>query len=304
VTAAPATWRELRAGAAARLSAAALADPEQEARWMVEEVSGLSGASLAAGERNVAPRPAAVRLMRMIERRAGGEPLQYVLGSWSFRGIDLFVDPRVLIPRPETEITADVAISEAARLGARHGRRSAWSGTTTAYTVADLGTGSGALALALAAELPDAEVWATDRSTDALAVARANLAGAGTTATRVRLAEGDWFAALPAELRGRLRLVVSNPPYVAEHELDDLPPEVARHEPRDALVSGPTGLESIARIVADAPEWLEPEAALVVEIATPRAEDAAQLARAAGLVDVRLVRDLAGRERVLVARRA
>jgi release factor glutamine methyltransferase len=296
-----ATWHALRADAIARLSAARLADPEQEARWMVEEVSGLTGAELVAEVDSVAPRTAAARLSTMVARRIDGEPLQYVLGSWSFRGTDLFVDPRVLIPRPETEVTAEVAIAEAARLGARRGRRSAWSGTTTTYAVADLGTGSGALALALAAELPDAEVWATDHSAAALAVARANLAGGGVGATRVRLAQGDWFAALPDALRGRLRLVVSNPPYVAEHEVDDLPPEVARHEPRDALVSGPTGLEAIERIVRDAPGWLEPDGVLVVEIATPRAAEASALARAAGLVDVRVERDLTNRERVLVA---
>jgi release factor glutamine methyltransferase len=298
---AAATWRALRAEAAERLSTARLADPAREARWMVEEVSGLAGSALVADEEAVAPRTAITRLEGMVARRTDGEPLQYVLGSWSFRGIDLFVDPRVLIPRFETEFTAEVAIAEAARLGARRGRRSPWSGTATSYAVADLGTGSGALALALAAELPEAEVWATDRSAPALAVARANLAGAGASATRVRLAEGDWFDALPGELQGRLRLVVSNPPYVAEDEYDDLPPEVARHEPRDALVSGPTGLEAIERIVRDAPCWLEPGGALVLEIATPRAEEARALARSAGLVDVHVERDLVGRDRVLVA---
>jgi release factor glutamine methyltransferase len=300
-TSAP-TWRELRADAARRLTGV-LADPEREARWMVEEVAGLQGAELVAQERATAPRVAGARLDAMVERRVRGEPLQYVLGSWSFRGIDLLVDPRVLVPRPETEITAEVAIGEVARLGERRGVRSPWSGTTTSYTVADLGTGSGALALALAAELPDAEVWATDRSRAALAVARANLAGAGNSATRVRLAQGDWFAALPEALRGQLRLVVSNPPYVAEHEVDDLAPEVLRHEPRDALVSGPTGLEAIDRILADAPRWLEPGGAVVVEVDASRATDARARAIGAGLVDVRLERDLTGRERVLVAHR-
>ena len=307
MTSAPApapTWRELRSEAARRLAAAVLADSDREARWMVEEVAGLHGAALVAEERTAAPRVAGVRLDAMVERRVKGEPLQYVLGSWSFRGIDLLVDPRVLVPRPETEITAEVAIATVTRLGARRGARSPWSGTTTSYTVADLGTGSGALALALAAELPDAEVWATDRSRAALAVARANLAGAGTAATRIRLAEGDWFGALPESLRGELRLVVSNPPYVAEHEVDDLPPEVLHHEPREALVSGPTGLEAIERIVADAPEWLEPGGALVVEVDASRADAAAARAVDAGLVDVTLERDLTGRERVLVARRS
>jgi release factor glutamine methyltransferase len=271
---------------------------------MVEEIAGLRGAELVAEEQCVAPRAASARLDAMVERRVTGEPLQYVLGSWSFRGIELFVDPRVLAPRPETELTTEVAIAEVTRLGARRGARSPWSGTATSYVVADLGTGSGAIALALAAELPDAEVWATDRSGAALAVACANLAGAGSAATRVRLAEGDWFDALPDSLRGGLRLVVSNPPYVAEREADDLPPEVLHHEPREALVSGPTGLEAIEQIVAGAPEWLEPEGVLVVEIDSNRAGEARDLAVAAGLVDVRIDHDLTGRDRVLVARRA
>src|SRR5688572_32021725 len=172
----------------------------------------------------------------MVGRRGAGEPIQYVLGEWSFRGIDLLIDRRVLIPRPETEITAEVAIEEAQRLGARRGKPDPWAGAATAYTVADLGTGSGALALALAAELPDAAVWATDNSDDALAVARANLAGSGTIAARVRLAPGSWFDALPGDLRGQLRLLVANPPYVAEHELAGLPPEVRDYEPVTALV--------------------------------------------------------------------
>src|SRR6185369_8211237 len=185
----------------------------------------------------------------MLERRVGGEPLQYVLGSWSFRGIDLMVDRRVLVPRPETEITAQVAIDEAVRAGARRGRSNGWMAGATRYAVADLGTGSAAIALALAAELPDAAVWATDVSPDALAVARANLAGAGSPAARVRLAVGDWFDALPDDLHHGLRVVVANPPYIAEDEVPDLAPEVAHHEPRLALVSGPSGLEAIERII-------------------------------------------------------
>jgi release factor glutamine methyltransferase len=303
VTAGAPTWRELRVDVSRRLAEARLADPGQEARWMIEEVAGRRGAALVADETLAAPRIAVTRIDAMVARRLGGEPLQYVLGAWAFRGIDLFVDSRVLVPRPETEHTVEVALEELARLGARRGARSSWSGTTTAYTVADLGTGSGAIALALAAELPDAAVWATDRSSGALAVARANLAGAGSAATRVRLAEGEWFAALPDELRGALRLVVSNPPYLAEREVDDLPPEVAHHEPRDALVSGPTGLEDIERIVADAPGWLECDGVLVVEVDSQRADAAYRLAVEAGLTEVRIERDLTGRDRVLVARR-
>ena len=154
----------------------------------------------------------------------------------------------------------------------------------------------------MARELADAEVWATDVSDDALAVARANLAGVGSSAVRVRLQAGSWFAALPGELRGRLRVVVSNPPYVAEHEVADLPADVADWEPCVALVSGPSGLEAIETIVADAPEWLDPGGAtLVVELAPHQGAAAAELARAAGFADVELRRDLADRDRVLVA---
>jgi release factor glutamine methyltransferase len=270
---------------------------------MLEEVSGLDAAEQIA-EANA---PATVRgadaLETLVTRRLNGEPLQYVLGSWSFCGIDLLVDPRVLIPRPETEVVAQIAIAEVARLGERVGRTDPWAGSLTDYAVADLGTGSGALALALAFALPDAEVWATDVDPDALTVARANVAGAGTPAARVRIAEGSWFAALPAEVRGHLRAVVANPPYVAEHEVETLPDEVARWEPVRALVSGQTGREAIDQIVTEAPEWLEPEGTLVVELAPHQAASAAELARQVGFLSVEVRPDLAGRDRALVARR-
>lgn len=270
---------------------------------MVERVSGYDGGELLVNEREPATAPAVAHLDDMLERRAGGEPLQYVLGRWDFLGLDLLVDPRVLVPRPETEVVAQTAIAETVRLGARHGPHDAWLAADTSYAVADLGTGSGAIALALARELPDAAVWATDASDDALAVARANVAGVGSAATRVRVVRGSWYEALPVELRGRLRLVVSNPPYVAEHEVPDLPRDVAEWEPRTALVSGPTGYEALEALIVEAPVWLDPAgAALVLELAPHQAERALELAAAAGFVEVRVERDLVGRARVLVAR--
>src|SRR6266487_4698274 len=136
---------------------------------MVEHVSGFDATELVTAEDEPAPSRSTEHLTELAGRRVAGEPLQYVLGGWLFRGLDLLVDPRVVIPRPETEVTAQVAIDEAVRLGARRGRPDPWAGTATMYTVADLGTGSGAIALALAADLPDAGVWATDISPDALA---------------------------------------------------------------------------------------------------------------------------------------
>jgi release factor glutamine methyltransferase len=226
-----------------------------------------------------------------------------VLGRWDFLGLDLLVDPRVLVPRPETEVVAQTAIDEAVRLGARRGKHDGWLAADSAYAVADLGTGSGALALALASELPDAEVWATDASVDALAVARANLAGIGSAATRVRVTNGSWYDALPSELQGSLRVIVSNPPYVAEHEVADLPRDVAEWEPRVALVSGPPGYEALEVLIAGAPSWLDAAGgALVLELAPHQADRAHELATAAGFTDVRVDRDLVGRARVLVAR--
>jgi release factor glutamine methyltransferase len=298
------TWAELRDDAAARLRDGGVEQPAVEVGWLLEEVSGLDAAEQVAEAGAPATQRAVAALDRLVARRVGGEPLQYVLGSWSFCGIDLLVDRRVLIPRPETEVVAQVAIGEAARLGARVGKADPWSGAVTTYTVADLGTGSGALAIALAYSLPEAEVWATDVDDDALTVARANVAGSGTPSVRVRLAQGVWFDALPAELRGRLLVAVSNPPYLAESEIPALDPSVGEWEPTGALVSGATGLEAFEAIVAAAPEWLDPEGTLVLELAPHQAGPVTGLARAAGFVDVEVHEDLAGRDRVLVARLA
>jgi release factor glutamine methyltransferase len=277
--------------------------PDSEARWLVERVSGYEGVELVMGEHERATGPAILQLETMLARRAAGEPLQYVLGRWQFLELELMVDRRVLVPRPETEVVAQLALDEATRLGLRRGKGDPWV-SNSEYAVADLGTGSGAIALTLAVELPDAEVWATDVSDDALAVARANLAGIGVAATRVRVATGSWFTALPGELRGQLRLVVSNPPYIAEHEVAELPPVVVDWEPRHALVSGPSGMEAVAEIVHEAFDWLHPSGgALVVEMAPHQTAEAAALAEARGYDEVAVHADLTGRERALVARR-
>jgi release factor glutamine methyltransferase len=282
-------WRELRHESTARLRAARVEDPDQEVRWIIERASGRDPVEQAAALED----PVTEREMRfvdqMVARRAAGEPLQYVLGRWGFRTLDLLVDRRVLIPRPETEVVAGLAIDALARLD-RPG------------IAVDLGTGSGAIALSLAAERwPHVEVWATDRSPEALEVARANLASLGRRSAVVRLVAGDWFRALPDDLRGRVDLLVSNPPYVAAD--DELPTEVAAWEPREALVPGPSGLEAIEQIVGAAPTWLSAGGTLVVEIGETQGPEARHLAVAAGLVDASIHPDLAGRDRALVARR-
>ena len=269
---------------------------------MVEEVSGYGATDWQAIAEAEPTDRARARLRSLVERRVAGEPLQYVLGSWSFRGLDLMVDPRVLIPRPETEQVVEVALAEAQRRGLRRVRRRHLSLVDAEPTaqVADLGTGSGAIALALEAELPDVVVWATDVSADALDVARANIAGCA--ATRVRTAVGSWFDALPDAVRGELQIIVSNPPYVAEHEVADLPDEVAGFEPRGALVSGPTGCEALEHLLAHAREWLVADGVLVCEIAPHQADAMVERGRDLGYADAFVQPDLSGRSRVLVVR--
>jgi release factor glutamine methyltransferase len=283
------SWRQLWIETTAALGG----DPEaaNEARWLCQEAAGFEGVEWALGLDAAAGTRAVARLDAMVARRRAGEPVQYVVGSWAFRRLDLFVDRRVLIPRPETEQVVDVALA-------------ALAGRERPLLVADLGTGSGAIALALAQELPltGVEIWATDVSPGALDVARANLAGLGRPAANVRLAEGDWFAALPAELRGRFDLVVANPPYVADG--DELEPAVREWEPAGALYAGPDGLDAVRVLVAGAAGWLRPGGRLVVELGAGQGSSAAVLAEAAGLVAVAVHPDLAGRDRVLAAARA
>lgn len=275
---------------------------------MLEAASGLEGAELMAALGQAAPARAVAACRAMVARRLAGEPLQYVLGRWGFRGLDLLVDRRVLIPRPETEQLVEVARAELSRLAAGGPEEGApvvsrGPGMEGGLVAVDLGTGSGAVALSLAAEEPSLQVWATDQSPDALAVARANLAGlGGPAATRVRLALGSWYRALPGWLRGQVRLVASNPPYVAEYELPSLPAEVRDWEPLGALVAGPSGLEAIRAVLEGSRRWLARSASVVVELAPHQADAGAGLAREAGFAHVDVRSDLGGRPRVLVAR--
>ncbi len=315
-------WEEFLKEAEVRLRAGGVENPAGEARRMVASALGCEDSEWF----TVLSRPVGARgasaMESMLRRRADGEPLQYVLGSWGFRTLDLMVNRDVFIPRPETEVLAGIALEELRRCentsegildkrGERcsppggsggsvigsDGSRNRRGGTLAA---ADLGCGSGAIGLSLAAEHPSVEVYCTDVSDAALAVARANLAGLGESAKRVRLSVGSWYEALPDELRGQLSVVVSNPPYIAEG--DPLPPSVGECEPALALRSGATGLEDIRTILAGAPAWLSPGGAVVLETPESGAEAALAMAAEAGLVNASIHQDLTCRDRVLVAR--
>lgn len=278
-----ARWRDLYDDARHRLHS------DIEARRIVERASGREGGEFHTSLDEPVPERARPFVESMVARRSAGEPLQYVLGRWAFRTLDLYIDAGVLIPRPETEELVDVAIVELGRIG-----------LDRPPVVVDLGTGSGAIALAFATEVRTAEVYGVERSAPALSVARANLAGLGRAATRVRLLEGSWYDALSPALHSRVDLIVSNPPYIADDE--ELPDDVALWEPAEALRAGPTGLEQIETILLGAPKWLARPGLVVLELAPHQAGEARSMATDAGFDSVEVRPDLSGRDRVLVAR--
>jgi release factor glutamine methyltransferase len=261
--------------AESRLRAAGCDTPRVDAELLVAHVLGTkrSGA-LADPDRTLGAREGA-ELERLLARRERREPLAYVLGEWGFRRLLLDVDPRVLVPRPETEIVVERCLARLA--GVSEPR------------VLDVGTGSGAIALAIADEHPGSRVTALDASPDALAVARANAARTGLA---VDLVEHDLFGGLPP---GPWDLVVSNPPYVRPEDVERLAPEVRAWEPRAAL-AGEGATDAIAR---GAVPVLRPGGALVLEVADGDAGRVAALLRELGYVDVGVTLDLAGRERVV-----
>jgi release factor glutamine methyltransferase len=262
----------------------ALGLERREARWLVEEF-------LPGGDPEALP-----ALFAAARRRLTGEPLQYIIGHWPFRALDLDVDPRVLIPRPETEGLVDVALGELA------------ISSSLAPLLVDLGCGSGAIGLAVLDELRSRGVAATlvaiDESRDALDVARTN--ARKHRLFSVSFVESSWFDVLDESLRGRVDLIVANPPYVGEAELAGLDP-VLGYEPLGALVApdaeGVAGLEDLAIILREAPLWLRAGGSLVMEHGDTQRDALVELAERHGYVGVRDVVDLSGRPRVIVARR-
>lgn len=271
-------------------STAEVIGARNEARWLVEVATALDGAALDAAMDD----PVTIRMVHhldaMVARYRTGEPLPYVLGRWGFRHLDLAVDARVLIPRPETELVAETAISLARAAGPD--RR-----------VADLGTGSGAIGLSVAHELPldGTVVWLTDVDDDALDVARANLAGIGRAARNVRIARGSWYDALPAG--ERFDVIVSNPPYVADSS-PLLEADVLDWEPAGALFAGADGLDDIRILAEGGIDRLRVGGWLVLEIGTDQGAAVGDLLRSSGYVDVDVRPDHAGHDRIAVGRRS
>lgn len=261
--------------AAGRLATAGCKTPRVDAEILLAHVLRTNRAGLYADSRRALTRAEEDELRSLLDRRGRREPLAYVLGEWGFRRLTLRVDPRVLVPRPETEVVVERCL--ALLLGSGEPR------------VLDVGTGSGAIALAIAGEHPGARVTALDFSPEALAVARENAARAELG---VELALLDLFDGLP---EGPWDLVVSNPPYVSSDEIERLEPEVRDWEPRSALV-GEGATEAIA---ASALGVLRDGGALVLEVAEDAAGRVAEHLSTLGYREIRVTRDLAGRDRVL-----
>ncbi|HEV2749496.1 MAG TPA: peptide chain release factor N(5)-glutamine methyltransferase [Gemmatimonadales bacterium] len=276
-------------GAAELLAASGISDARREARALWAAVAG--GDVTPGGvwlERNCPPAPdVARRFSEAVERRAGGAPFAYAVGTADFRTVRLGIDRRALIPRPETEGLVDLVIRRMTDNGKRR----------PGGIVADIGTGCGCIALSLAVEGCFDRVIGVERAAAAAALARENVAQI-RPAVPVAICEGDLLAPLAGE---RLRAIVSNPPYLTETEYLELDPAVRSWEPRDALVSGPDGLEATRELLAGARALLEPGGFLAVEIDERRADAVRALARAYDWPQVAVYDDLFGRPRYLLA---
>jgi release factor glutamine methyltransferase len=266
--------REALAAAAAGLGAAGAGSPRLDAELLLAEATGWTRAQIAA-DPDAALDPADAReFASLVRRRLRREPVAYLTGRRGFRNLEIAVDRRVLIPRPETELLVELALER------------------EPASVIDVGTGSGAVALAIADELPRAEVVATDVSPGALDVARDN-------AARLGLAERVSFHEAAETPERRYDLVVANLPYVREDEWATLEPEITEHEPRGALVAGPDGLDAIRGLLGSPPDC----AAIGLEVGAGQAAEVADLVAAAGFVRVEKRLDLGGIERVVAATR-
>lgn len=284
-----ATLRDAIGAATDALRAAGVDSPRLDAELLLAEAAGVERAELVASPQAELAPAAGRRFGELVRRRLRREPVAYILGRKGFRDLELAVDRRVLIPRPETELLVELAVE------------------LRPATVLDVGTGSGAIALAVAAELPGCAVVATDTSLDALDVARANAARLGL-GDRVRFLAGSLPP--PEEAPdGGFDLVLANLPYIAERDWPTLPPEVATWEPREALLAGPDGLDAFRTVISRCGRHLPPRGAqmattpgvgaVAFEVGEGQAAAVAGMVRDAGFAEVEVRRDLAGIERLV-----
>lgn len=266
-----------------------VSNPGQEALWLLEHALNLRSHQVIGEADRLLPPDVWVHAHTLVSKRTAREPLQYLLGTQEFCGLEFDVNPAVLIPRPETEILVQEVVRRA--------------GLHRGSTVVDVGTGSGCIAVTLATVLSAPHIIAIDRSPEALATAKRN-ASKHAVRDKIEWLEGDLLAPLREKgLAGAIDVIVSNPPYIAEVEWAQLQPEV-RFEPRLALIGGPKGTEFHERLLEDSHEFLAPDGLLVMEVGQgqgPTVQEIAQ--RVGGYAAVRVVADAAGIERVVIAQR-
>ena len=267
------------------LGRASITEARLEAELLLRHALGCTRESLLTRLQEPVPAEATGHFFQLVERRRGHVPVQYIIGTQDFYGLSFHVTPAVLIPRPETE-----GVVEQTALAFENAR---------APRIADIGCGSGCIAVALAHILRDAELVAIDRSKAALAIARENALRHGVVA-RVEFLESDL---LEAVADSDLDAVVSNPPYIPDEELAGLEPEVTEHEPRDALSGGADGLDVIRRLLPQVHQALKPGGILVLEIGHGQSQAVETLLREAALEHERTVPDLAGIPRIVIARK-
>ncbi len=288
------TGRRLLEQAVRRLAEAGIEEASWDAWLLLSEASGMDRASFLAHREEEADPETVRTLESMLARREAREPLQYILGKQAFYGLDLIVTPDVLIPRQDTEVLVETVLRD---MCDRQGAGTA-SGTPVPGRLRglDLCTGSGCIAIALSV-CGKISMDASDLSEAALAVARRNGAACGAD---INWLSGDLWEAVPGR---RYDLITSNPPYITDPEYETLQPEVRLYEPAMALKGGADGLAFYRRILEKAPEHLLPGGRIYLEIGAAQAADVSALCRAAGLENVRTVRDLTGRDRVICAER-
>lgn len=276
-------------------------DAPHEAKILLEEVAGSAFFELVLDFDRPIGDDAIARLDELVARRRTGIPLQHLIGHWPFCGVELIVDRRALIPRPETEEVVETALRELGVLRslicetpADHPRQ---------LNVVDLGTGSGAVSCALATGDAEIDIFAIDRSVEALSLARENVARLDLhVRERIRCIEADWLSPFIASTSNAIDLVIANPPYVSAAEWSALDPVVRDHDPVEALVAGETGLEDLQAIIEQTPHILSERGTLICEIGATQGEATRELARQSGASGVQILQDLSGRDRILVAR--
>lgn len=305
--------------AASRLEAAGLPRARQDAEWLLASLSGVPRWQLTLEPDHPVAEEVSEQFRELVDRRRRWEPLQHLLGWEDFRGLRLRVTPAVLVPRPETELLVEWALELLAGSepeGKSGDLQKGWAWRSPGahllmgrarrqpggppLLIVDLGTGGGAIALALAVANPDLTLYAVDRAPGALALARENVEALGV-ADRILLFQGDLFDPL-GPLAGTVDLVISNPPYIPSGTIPALPREVREYEPLEALDGGPDGMSVHRRIIADAPRFLRPGGWLLLEMGEGHSDHLSRLLEVVGFAEVQVRKDLSGVDRMVGAR--